>query len=149
MAVHAARRHQAEHLQRAAAGPGRGTCLQQCCIVEEFTRGNVMIDAGEVLVDHAARTDVHVADFGIAHLAVGKADMQAMRVDEVVRAGRQQAAPVRAVRERDRVVLGFDAMAPAIEDQQQYGLGCGHGGNGCSRGTRMVAESPQCGVRPA
>ena len=128
VAVHATRREQAEHVQGAAARLRRRAGREQGFVARKAAIGNRRIDAGEILVDDAARTDVHVADFGIAHLPVRQSDMQAMGVDQGVRTVAQQGVPVRQPRLRKRVVRGLFAMAPAIEDQQQDGLRAGHGG---------------------
>ena len=55
-----------------------------------------------------------------------QAHVQARGVDQGVRAIGQQASPVRKLRLRDGVVGRIVAVAPAVEDQQQYGLGSRH-----------------------
>src|SRR5690606_18570137 len=58
-------------------------------------------------------------------------DVTAEGVDQRVRIGGQHAPPVRDVGGGDGVVIGFLAMAETVEDEQQHGLGSGHGGNTC------------------
>jgi hypothetical protein len=128
MAVHAARRQQAEQVQGAAGSLRRLAGGDQFGIGVEAAVLDRGVHAREVLVDDAAGADVHVADFGIAHLAVRQADVFALGVHQGVRAVGEQAAPVRQPGLGQGVVLGLLAMAPAVEDQQQQGLGTGAGG---------------------
>ena len=75
--VHAAGRQQAEDVNSAACGHR---------LVDSVTVGRVaikaavldgLVDTGDVLVDHPARTQAHVTHFGVAHLALGQPDVQA------------------------------------------------------------------------
>ena len=103
--------------------------------------GDRGVDARQVLHDHAAGADIHMADLGIAHLAV-----RAARHD-VPRRRSARAGPSRRSRPRpaswrraDRVVVARGALAPAVEDAEhdrtrRRGAGGGHGGNiGIGRG---------------
>ena len=128
VAVHAPRTEQAEDMQRAGGGLRRGASLQQCGVVEKAAVRDGGVDTRQVLVDDAAGADVHVADFGVAHLAVRQADVQAMGLDQRMRIVGQQLAPVRQVGQRQRVAGLVLAIAPAIENQQQHRFGSGHGG---------------------
>ena len=127
VAVHAAGRDEAKQVERAIGRLGRVAGLHERGVVEETAVGDRGVDAGEVLVDDAARTDVHVADFGIAHLPVRQTDELPVRLHQRVRIFAQHAPPVRQVGPGDRVVRGVVAMAPAIEDEQEDGFGSGHG----------------------
>ena len=53
-----------------AAAPHR--LLEERYLVELLV-GDHQVDAGDVHVDDAARTDIHVPDFTVAHLAFGQA----------------------------------------------------------------------------
>ena len=57
----------------------------------EAAVGDRVADAHQFLLHHAAGADVHVADLGVAHLAVGQADVAAGGVQQGVRAGLPQA----------------------------------------------------------
>ncbi|MNJ81652.1 hypothetical protein D3C77_805620 [compost metagenome] len=46
-------------------------------VAEELAITNGLGDAGEVLVDDTAGTEVHVADLGVAHLPVRQAHIHA------------------------------------------------------------------------
>ena len=120
VAVHAARRQQAEHMQHTIAGFRRGDSGVQLRVGGEAAVLDGGVDAGQVLVDDAAGADVHVADFGIAHLAVGQADETAFGVNQGVRALGQQGAPGRQFGQRDGIVRAFGAVTPAVKDQQHH-----------------------------
>src|SRR5690606_1647178 len=64
---------------------------EQFLVGEETAVADRRVDAGQVLVDDPACAEVHVADFGIAHLPVGKADMHAGGMDQRMRTVGQQA----------------------------------------------------------
>ena len=68
---------------------------QQLGVAEESAAFDLGIHPGEGLVDDAAGADVHVADFGIAHLAVRQTDEAALGMDQGIRAFGQQAPPCR------------------------------------------------------
>lgn len=126
VAVHAAGRQQAEHVQGAVGAHGVDGGVQRRVEVEAAVLER-RLDPGQVLPDHAAGPQVHVADLGVAHLSLGQADRAAMGGDQGVRTGRAQAVPVRRVGGGDGVVGRIVAMAEAVEDQQQQGLGVFHG----------------------
>ncbi len=114
MAVHAARRRAGR--TRAACRRRRLTASQapqQRRVVEEAAVRDRRVDAGQVLVHDAAGADVHVADFGIAHLAVRQADVCAVRLHQRVRTVGEQPAPVRQRRQRDRIVGRFRRDGPS------------------------------------
>jgi hypothetical protein len=118
MAVHAAVRHQADQVQRLLAAGSHVHRRRERGVLEEVTVADALVDAGEVLIDHPAGAHVHVADFGIAHLAGRQADGLARR--DQLRAGVALRQPVvdRGSRQLDRVVFAFLADAPAVEDDQ-------------------------------
>jgi hypothetical protein len=66
-----------------------------------------------------------VADLGIAHLPVRQADVAALGVDQGAGAIADQGPPVRQVGLGDGVVGRVVPVPPAIQDQQQQGLGAG------------------------
>ena len=72
----------------------------------------------DIHVDDAAGADVEVADFAVAHLPVGQADVRAAGLDERVGILAQQPVIGRLARERDGVGLGFGAVSPAVEDDK-------------------------------
>ena len=133
VAVHAARREQAHHVQGAVVGDGIPASRIQFGIGEEAAVLDRGIHPGQVLVDDPAGAQVHVANLGIAHLPIRQADVAAFGMHQCVRAGRQQAMPVGQVGLCQCVVLDLLAVAPTIQDQQHHGLGTGGGGSGHDR----------------
>jgi hypothetical protein len=77
----------------------------------------------QVLVDDPTGAEIHVPDFGVAHLPVRQADETALGVDQGMRVGGQQGVPVRQRRLGEGVVGRVFAVAPAVEDEQDDGLG--------------------------
>ena len=125
MAVYAARGEQAEDVHRLVGGDGLVDRAGDHRVFEEFAVADGLGDAGEVLVHHAACAEVHVADLGIAHLAVGQADVHAGAGDQAVRLGCQEAIPDRLLRGVDGVVVRAFAVAEAVQDDQDQGFGRG------------------------
>ena len=108
-------------------------------VAREVAGRDGVVDAGEVLVDDAARADVQVADLGIAHLAVGQADMQSdasIRVCGEPASSRFQLGIRRA---RWRCTARF-AAAAAVEDQQHEGTHARLRRRALRGGLRVVAE---------
>ena len=104
-------------------------------VLEELAVADALVDAGEVLVDDPAGAHVHVADFGVAHLAGRQADRLARRDRAALRIPRQQRVVDGRARQRDGVVGRIRADAPAVEDDENEGSGIGQ----CARlGHRAV-----------
>jgi hypothetical protein len=61
-----------------------GRVLEELAVADRFGH------ACEVLIHHAAGAEVHVADFGVAHLAIRQADVHAAARDQAVRHGGPQ-----------------------------------------------------------
>ena len=74
------------------------------------------IDAGDVHADYAAGADVEMADFTVAHLAVGQADEVLTGADEGVGVFREQLVVGGLAGQRDGVGFGPGAIAPSVED---------------------------------
>ena len=60
---------------------GHFECLGEVGDIGELVFLDAEIDAGEVLVDDAAGSEVEVADLGVAHLAVWEADVEPRGAD--------------------------------------------------------------------
>ena len=117
--VHAARREQAQDMQR-LSGRARGfQRFDEHLVSRELAGLDRVLDAGVVLVDDAPGADVHVTHFRVAHLVLGQADPFFRGVDGGVRIARHECVPARLPRLADRVVLALFAMAEAIEYDQQ------------------------------
>ena len=91
---------------------------QEQLVAEEFARGDGQVNAGDVHIDDAAGADVEMADFAVAHLPLGQADVGAGGVHEGVGEFFQQFIPGGLAGERDGVGLPLGAVAPAIQDGQ-------------------------------
>ena len=83
---------------------------------EEAAVGDGGVDAGHVHAHDAAGAEVEVADFGVAHLAVGQADEVLAGADEGVGEVAQQLVVGGLAGECDGVAVGLGAIAPAVED---------------------------------
>ena len=95
VAVHAARRQEPHHVQRAmAVARGVDRAIENG-IGRELAGFDRVIDPREVLVDDAAGADVEVPDLGVAHLPVRQSHAQLGGVDRRVGYRREQAIPVR------------------------------------------------------
>ena len=89
----------------------------------EAAVGDRRVDARQILHHDAAGADIHVADLGIPHLAVGQADIVLARLQLRVRAVRHEAVPIRRPGQEDGVVVAVGALAPAVQDAQDDGTG--------------------------
>ncbi|MND90892.1 hypothetical protein D3C80_829910 [compost metagenome] len=77
VAVNATVGQQAEDVHGLAAGHGLVHRAAQGWVLEELTITDSLGHAGEVLVDHTPGAQVHVADFGVAHLPIRQAHVHA------------------------------------------------------------------------
>ncbi len=112
--VHAAVADQAHQMQLTRAAALHR--FEQQRLAEKFAAGDELIDARDVHLHDAARADIHVAHFAIAHLPFGQADGRTGGVNQRVGKFLEQAVVIGLAREGDGVALGFGAVAPAVED---------------------------------
>ena len=104
---------------------------QQLGVGEEAAVLDRRVDAGQVLVDDAAGAEVHVADFGIAHLPVRQADVAAFGMDQRVRALGQQARASSAASAWARALsVGSSRWPQPSRISRTTGLGRGGAGIG-------------------
>ena len=88
----------------------------ELAVGRERAVGDRLVDARQVLHHHAAGAEIHVADFGIAHLPLGQPDMQLRRLEKGDRRGLGQAIEAGRLGAQNGVVGGgLVAMAPAVE----------------------------------
>ena len=98
-----------------------------------------LVDAGEILIDDAARAEIEVADFGIAHLPGRQADIQAGGAEEAFRVLFQHHVMERRVGEQHGVAVfdcGFFSSGihtPAVANDEHYWF-LSHDGAHVSRG---------------
>ena len=86
--------------------------------------GDRLVDAGQFLVNDAARAEIQVADFAVAHLPGGQADVLARGAEPALRVGLVKVFVERELGEQRRVafLLGgggaFRADAPTVPDDK-------------------------------
>ncbi len=114
--VDAAVGDEAEEMKLAAAVLGALHGSDDGGVLLEFVFRDELVDAGDVHVDDAAGAEIEVADFAVAHLAVGQADEVLGGADEGVGILAEQLVVGGLAGEGDGVVGGFGAVAPSVED---------------------------------
>ena len=72
------------------------------------------VDLDEVLIDHAAGTDVEVPHLGVSHLAFGKAHIFAIGTKSGVRSATGELLDINGVPGTDGIRLGAVANSPAV-----------------------------------
>ena len=77
VAVHSARAHESHDMDGLACLDSLVNGAAENLILEEVTVLDGLGNAGELLIDDAACADIGMADLGISHLALGKADIAA------------------------------------------------------------------------
>ena len=111
MAVHAAVGHQADEMERRAVFQAVVHSAGKRLVFKKSRRLYGLCDAGQLLIDHAARADVRVSDFVVAHLAVRKADVHAGGADCGIGIGGKNAVEIRV--DAARTALSFSpALTP-------------------------------------
>ena len=133
MAVHAAGRQQAEQVQGTARRRSGQTGFAQGRIGLETAIQDVFVDPGQLLIHHAAGAEIHMPDFGVAHLPFGQADLHSAGVDQGVRTLGPHPSPVRHFGQGDGIVFACFAISPAIQNQQQHRLGAIHSSTSTKR----------------
>ncbi len=124
VAVNAAVGEQAHQVQLAAVFLGLAAGVHKFGHLEEVAVLDGLGDAGQLLIDDAARADVEVAHLGVAHLSLGQAHIHAGGADDGVGIfGLERVDDGRAGL-TDGVALAFRALAKAVQyDQCSHFLG--------------------------
>ena len=117
--VHAAVRGQAHEVDADAVGAGVLERLDHLGILQDRVVTAGPVDLHEVLVDHAAGTDVEVSDLRVAHLSVGQSDILAVRAQLGVGILLGHGRDIGGVHRRNDVGLVVVADAPAVENHQK------------------------------
>ncbi len=113
-------------MERAVPGLEIGEKLDQRRIGRERAVRNRLVDARQFLVNDAARTEVQVADFAVAHLPGGQADVLARGAEAALREIFVEVFVKGKFREERRIALGlrggraFRADAPTVTDNKSY-----------------------------
>ena len=125
VAVDAAGAHQAHKVDGLAMVDGGLHVAHQHLIFLHLAVLNGLGDQGQLLVDDAARADVGVADFRVAHLAVGQTHAHARCANGDVGAGREQMVDIGGLGGDDGVAIRLVRHpAEAVKDAQHHGFLC-------------------------
>ena len=116
--VHAAIAEQPEEMELALAAALHGF-LKQRNLIQGLV-GHQQINLGDIHVHDAACSDVHVADFAVAHLSVGQADGRARSLNEGIREILDEPVVGGLLCERYGVALGIRAIATSIQYRQYH-----------------------------
>ena len=118
VAVHAAVGHEAHDVQ------GLAVCLRVLhgldvdLVPEELAVLDLAGHLGQDLEDNAARADVGVTDLGVAHLALGQADVQPGGLQRRMGPAVKEPVQIRGVGDVDGVALGGSRQAEAVHDDK-------------------------------
>src|SRR5262249_9776881 len=107
---------EAQQMKRRSGGPCGLHGIQEHCVTEEASTLDSRIYSRDVHPDDAAGADVQMADFAIAHLAIGQADRITRAFNQGVGIVLQPFVQVRSVGECDGVALAACRVAEAVED---------------------------------
>src|SRR4029077_1111856 len=116
--VDAADAKQAEQMKLVIATALHG--FDEQGLAREFAVGDKLIDARAVHMDDAARADVKMAHFAVAHLTFGQTDVRAGSVYQRVGEILEQAIVVGLARKMDTVALACGTIAPSVEDSENH-----------------------------
>ena len=97
--------------------------IEQHRLRKEVAILNHQVDARDVHVDDSAGAYVEVSDFAVTHLPLGQSDRGSARLNERIGIFTQETIIGRLVRYRNRVSLGFSAISPAVENDQDKRFG--------------------------
>ncbi len=79
-----------------------------------------LVNFWQFLHHNPAGTKIHMADFGIAHLPFGQADIKTAGFQKAGRIVGIKRVPNRGVGQCNRIVLAFLAITPAIQNAQHH-----------------------------
>ena len=119
MRVYAAVGQQAEDMQRGIKPFALVDCAHERLVREEIAVLNGLGDAGQLLIDDTARTDIGVTNLGVAHLAVRQTDIQTGSADINQRILLKDAVKVRGVGRLNGIALLLLTMAETVHDDQR------------------------------
>src|SRR5208282_504656 len=89
------------------------------------------VDASDVHVNDAPRPNIEMSNFAVAHLPLGEANKWSAGMNQRVGILAQQAVVSRFARQGNGVSLGFGAVSPAVEDNEDEWFRTGHGSCYC------------------
>src|ERR1035437_6630116 len=113
-------------MQLAAADAGIFHGIDEHRMREEFSVQDHKVEARDVHVHNAPGTNIEMADFAVAHLPFRQPDKRPAGVNQRVRILAQQPVVDRLGRGGGSVGLGFGAVSPAVEDDENERFRTGH-----------------------
>ena len=116
LGMDAAIAEQAEQVQGTAFGVRHGAL--QSGILGQSAGADQLVDPSDVHLDDAARANVQVADFAVAHLAVRKPHVLSVRSDQRPGIVAPKAIEIRRAGQSDSVVGRVRVAAPAVHDRE-------------------------------
>ena len=122
MGMDAAGREQAHQMAATSRGLQLGDEVEQSGVAGELAGADGGVDARQLLHHHPAGADVHMADLGIAHLALGQAHMQLRGVDQGVGRLGHPALPGGRLGQGHGIAGAGGGMAPAVQNAEHDGL---------------------------
>ena len=120
--VHAAVRHEAHEVHVHALRLGVLESRLHLRVLHDRTVLAGAVDLHQILIDHAARTDIEVSHLGVAHLPVGQPHVLAvgMQLRMGILLGHRR--NICGMDGRNDVALGPVADAPTVQNHKQYFL---------------------------
>src|SRR5262249_37861547 len=122
MAVHTSVSQKTQQVQPAALVPRLLHCIQKILVPIEPPFINVLVNKSKILVDDAAGTENHVANFGISHLAFRQTDIHSGHRKTRYRKLPSQLIDIRNRSLRNGIALFSWIDSPPIQDHQNHGL---------------------------
>ena len=104
-------------MQRATASRNFVNDANKGFVLEKVAVTNCLSDFGQRLINNSARADVHMSDFGVAHLPVGKSNVFAGSLEFSVGIFFNKFVENGRIADLNRVeVVAGVANAPAVHD---------------------------------
>ena len=120
--VHAAVRHEAHEVHVHALRLGVLESRLHLRVLHDRTVLAGAVDLHQILIDHAARTDIEVSHLGVAHLPVGQPHVLAVGMQLRMRILFGHRRNICGMDGRNDVTLGSVADAPTVQNHKQYFL---------------------------
>ena len=123
--VYAARRHQSHQMAGFAARFQLFNQIGQNRVFFNAAVFDCHVNTGQVLHNDASGTQIHVADFGVAHLTVRQADGKSGSFNQAMRTFFNKPVPIRRLAVFDGIVRGNrSSVTPTVQNQKHYGFLC-------------------------
>ena len=114
--VNTARGEQTHQMNCFAISDSCINSLNQLWILLELTIFDGFGNTGQILINHTASAQIHVAHFTVTHLAIRQTNVFTGAGDQCVRIIGPQTVDVGGVGSEDSIGISFFTVAPAIEN---------------------------------